>query len=361
MLQTYVDPEPFLGGALGSSIGVDGDLVVVGGAFFSGARESMYVFDGTTGALLQIIRGPVFGTEYNAGFGTSVAAAGGVLAGSGWNAIRFYDDASYTFLDHWRPGDLGRDSSRDTVTPVFGTGFALWTDTIQPNVGRGSVTVFDRCGNGVQSPAEQCDDGNIASGDGCSATCRLELCPPLTWPPALACHSTDPRGSSSITLQKRAKGPWGVNADRLLWKWKGASSLADFGDPNGGTSYQLCFYDDLFGTPNLRLDLAIPGGGSCDGRACWRPVGTSGFGYHDPDRTPSGIEKVTIQEKGGTARIAVSGRGLRLELPELVGADDAFPFTFGWAVVLVENGSGECWSAGSGVSRNRRGRFSGRS
>ena len=40
---------------------------------------------------------------------------------------------------------------------------------------RGSMTVFDRCGNGVLSPAEQCDDGNTTSGDGCSATCRLEL------------------------------------------------------------------------------------------------------------------------------------------------------------------------------------------
>ena len=30
--------------------------------------------------------------------------------------------------------------------------------TIDPNVGRGSVTLFDRCGNGVHSPAEQCDD-----------------------------------------------------------------------------------------------------------------------------------------------------------------------------------------------------------
>ena len=128
-----------------------------------------------------------------------------------------------------------------------------------------------------------------------------------------------------------------------------------------GRSYQLCFYDDLFGTPDLRLDLAIPAAGSCDGRPCWRPVGTSGFGYQDPDRTPSGIEEATIQEKDGIAKIAVSGTGLRLDLPELVGEDDVFPFGFGWAVVLVESGSGQCWSAGSGISRNRRGKFTGRS
>jgi cysteine-rich repeat protein len=30
------------------------------------------------------------------------------------------------------------------------------------------------CGDGVIGPAEQCDDGNTADGDGCNATCRLE-------------------------------------------------------------------------------------------------------------------------------------------------------------------------------------------
>ena len=30
------------------------------------------------------------------------------------------------------------------------------------------------CGNGVTEPGEQCDDGNVISGDGCSATCHYE-------------------------------------------------------------------------------------------------------------------------------------------------------------------------------------------
>jgi len=33
------------------------------------------------------------------------------------------------------------------------------------------------CGNGVVEPGEQCDDGNTASGDGCSATCQIENIP----------------------------------------------------------------------------------------------------------------------------------------------------------------------------------------
>jgi cysteine-rich repeat protein len=355
VVQTYVDPEPGLFGSFGSSIGVDGNVVVVGGQFFSGSRESAYLFDGTTGVLEHTIRGPSYGTPYNAGFGTSVAAAGGVLVGSGWNSIRFYDGATYDFLGYWRPENLSADTSRSTVTAVFGSSFALWTDTIKPNVGRGSVTLFDTCGNGVLSPAEQCDDGNTTTGDGCSATCRREGCP-TTFP--VACHSTL-GGSSTVSVQKRNKGPWGANADRFVWKWKGASALADFGDPTANASYQLCFYDDLFGTPDLRLDLAIPAGGLCAGKPCWKAKGTSGFGYADPDLTPSGVETVKISAKGGRAKIAVAGKGGRLGVPSVFGPYGMFPFNFGWAVVMVESDSGQCWVAASGASTNQGGRFKG--
>jgi cysteine-rich repeat protein len=33
-----------------------------------------------------------------------------------------------------------------------------------------------RCGDGVLSPGETCDDGNTEPGDGCSATCQIEEC-----------------------------------------------------------------------------------------------------------------------------------------------------------------------------------------
>ncbi|HJL15709.1 MAG TPA: myxococcus cysteine-rich repeat containing protein [Sandaracinaceae bacterium LLY-WYZ-13_1] len=40
--------------------------------------------------------------------------------------------------------------------------------TLIPVIGMGE------CGDGIRSPDEQCDDGNTADGDGCSATCRTE-------------------------------------------------------------------------------------------------------------------------------------------------------------------------------------------
>ena len=39
----------------------------------------------------------------------------------------------------------------------------------------GSACVRDGCGNGVLDRGEQCDDGNIESGDGCTGMCRVEV------------------------------------------------------------------------------------------------------------------------------------------------------------------------------------------
>ncbi|MDR7422959.1 MAG: DUF4215 domain-containing protein [Armatimonadota bacterium] len=42
----------------------------------------------------------------------------------------------------------------------------VWVDCLQTSV----------CGDGTVSGIEECDDGNTASNDGCSATCRIERC-----------------------------------------------------------------------------------------------------------------------------------------------------------------------------------------
>lgn len=50
----------------------------------------------------------------------------------------------------------------------------------------GSMSV---CGNNAVEPGEQCDDGNLVSGDGCSSTCTLEGSP--LKPNLLRCGSSD--------------------------------------------------------------------------------------------------------------------------------------------------------------------------
>jgi len=47
---------------------------------------------------------------------------------------------------------------------------------IQSGDGCNSTCGTERCGNGVRDFREQCDDGNTISGDGCRANCTLEYC-----------------------------------------------------------------------------------------------------------------------------------------------------------------------------------------
>jgi len=69
-----------------------------------------------------------------------------------------------------------------------GSGSAADEPTCLENCGEGPPAA-PVCGNGAVEAGEQCDDGNTASGDGCSATCRIEVRPPApataTVPPSV--------------------------------------------------------------------------------------------------------------------------------------------------------------------------------
>jgi cysteine-rich repeat protein len=41
------------------------------------------------------------------------------------------------------------------------------------------------CGNGVRESTEQCDDGNVMNGDGCSNMCQVELITPTPTAPVI--------------------------------------------------------------------------------------------------------------------------------------------------------------------------------
>jgi cysteine-rich repeat protein len=74
------------------------------------------------------------------------------------------------------------------------------------------------CGNGSVEAGEQCDDGNTTGGDGCSATCRIEVKPP-------AIHTVPP----SVLAGLRVSGETQVHPDEITQKQMirdGASRVA---------------------------------------------------------------------------------------------------------------------------------------
>ena len=122
---------------------------------------------------------------------------------------------------------------------------------------------------------------------------------------------------------------------KLDWTWGGSATLADFGDPIGGTTnYRLCVYDDGV----LKMSPALAGG--CDGSACWTAT-KAGLTYKNKNGNAEGITAVSLKVGAGGARVSVDGKGAGLALP--------FPISGATAVTvqLVKNpGSGpECWEA----------------
>ncbi len=154
------------------------------------------------------------------------------------------------------------------------------------------------CGNGFQDAGEECDDGNIVNGDGCSAACTLETanCPAAPDP---GCASA----FNACILQANEKK---VGKESLLAKWSKGPAIAgaSLGNPlgPGGTAYDLCVYD---GAGALKRGYRVARAGQdCGSKPCWKKVGKppgdpghKGYNYKDKAATADGM--FAIQLKGG--------------------------------------------------------------
>jgi len=226
------------------------------------------------------------------------------------------------------------------------------------------------CGNGIVTAGEECDDGNTAAGDCCAPDCYFETAGspcddgnPCTAPdtcntgacsgaetPAPTCRSA---AASSFVVKRGTTS----RRNQLTWKWSqgDATTLADFGDPVGGTtSYTLCLYDTSGGTPSLRLRAALPSGGTCGRRPCWKPSGMSALRYRDRERTWSGIASALLRAgPQGTAGVTVKAAGPNLLPPSLPLAQDPA------VTVQLRSNAGQCWGAAftGPASRNDAAQF----
>lgn len=237
-----------------------------------------------------------------------------------------------TFVAAVRDGRLGADGLRKASAVVVSPD-GLHAYVAGHDDDAVAALAVDRCGNATLGADEQCDDGNLAAGDGCSPTCRLERCGPA---PAVGCSTPIVADAASLAIVRKS-------VDRrhtLEWRWNQgpATTLGAFGMPTTTDAYLLCVYDGS-AAPQPLLALAAPPDDDCIGVPCW-DASNSAFVYKDRQHTPDGLQLVRLRAgaEDGTAAIAVNGRGVNLALPEL-------PLTMPIVVQLANVVTGACWQA----------------
>ena len=156
--------------------------------------------------------------------------------------------------------------------------------------------------------------------------------------PQTGCRTPTATAKSSLLLKDRIPD----KGDLLQWKWtSGAATVkSEFGSPLATTNYTVCIYDDVGGTPQLKLRAGIAAAGTCRGRPCWKET-THGFRYADKEATPNGITKLSLKEgSAGRAAIGLQGRGEPLQMPTLPLSQELKVL-----VQLKNDTTGVCWEA----------------
>lgn len=252
----------------------------------------------------------------------------------------------------------------ETVLPVDTTDKEVCAETT--GLSPFAVGVAAGCGNGLVDDGEPCDNGaaNGTPGNCCTATCTLVICAGCdACIPSRGCVASPQPNcrtstvSAAATLQLRNLTP----STKDLLKWKStkdpATTLSDFGNPVTTDPYTLCIYDESGPAPATLLRAAVPAGGTCDTKPCWKAAG-KGFKYSDKTGAADGVTGITLKAgAAGQASVAVKGKGANLPVGSL---PSMFPLPLD--VQLQRNG--ECWAttfSAAGVNTNGGGQFKGKS
>ena len=186
--------------------------------------------------------------------------------------------------------------------------------------------------------------------------------------PASLCGAT-PEPPTGCFLQTQALAGSVAIADRgndardqMQWSWgKGAATaLPDFLDPaSAETRFEVCVYDASGNVQPLR-SAVVKGGGVCGARACWRPVGTTGFTY--ARSASAGVGDGVTQVKlvsgpDGKSQVIVKGKGASLRPP-----DPALTPPVTVQLVAGDGTATRCWQTtfATSVTRNDDERFEAR-
>jgi cysteine-rich repeat protein len=151
---------------------------------------SCYYFDAVAGTPVPVL--DQFGSFSVVGQGgcpaaSHIIAVHPALAGLTDADLSNWGCSTHEGFDSWPVDFLPLVISTDVPSPFVapdGTSGAPYI------MARGEDLAPILCGNGVLDGAEQCDDGNVISGDGCSAQCLIEE--PVNDPPVCDGASADP-------------------------------------------------------------------------------------------------------------------------------------------------------------------------
>jgi cysteine-rich repeat protein len=132
-------------------------------ADFSGA---VHVFDTATGENTTTVRNGRAHDDSAALFGRMVVGLGSRVAVAGFGGVSGVYEASARMELLQVPGRFNSRQSNAPDSSTIGANGRLYAPFGE---------VFeDLCGDGLVGIGEECDDGNVASGDGCSGSCRVE-------------------------------------------------------------------------------------------------------------------------------------------------------------------------------------------
>lgn len=116
----------------------------------------------------------------------------GLYSACGGSQVACDDDFCHN--PAFSPSEFCATVAANTTYKLFVNHYA----TAQPGTYTTAVTCpcnLPVCGNGILEPGEQCDDGNVINGDGCSSTCQIEIGAPAC---GLVCTLTEPEPCSTV-------------------------------------------------------------------------------------------------------------------------------------------------------------------
>lgn len=376
LLRRIQKPVPAANDFFGAPIAMLGtELLAAAPNDDTGAVDAgvVYLFD-QSGVLLRTFQRPLPGAgEY---FGQALATVGAnVLIGAPKDALGA-PDAGAAYLFDGNTGALLQVLQRPTpiagetvgmAVAALGTSLLLGTSHDGAGFGTGSVLVFSPCGDGTTDPGEQCDAGGV-TGSCCTPSCTLlpendacddgDACTtndhctadgtcvagdPMVCSACLACDSA--RGCVAAPAVGCDTGPSSLtirsgHTRALRWRWRSTTGLAKLGlgSPTSTTSYDVCIYAPSDDGESAALVAALPGGGTCGTRPCWTET-DDGFDYLNADASPDGLSRarfrIGIADEG---RILLRGRGPNLRTP-------AMPLGTPLTVQLRRRDAPACWES----------------